>query len=802
MADVLVNITEEMKSSYIDYAMSVIVSRALPDIRDGLKPVHRRILYAMYEQGVTHDQPTKKSARIVGDVMGKYHPHGDAAIYDTMVRMAQDFSMRYPLVDGQGNFGSIDGDPAAAMRYTEVRLSKIAGELLVDIEKDTVDYVPNYDDSLKEPVVLPGRLPNLLVNGSSGIAVGMATNIPPHNLNEVVGALIQLIEDPDATIPQLMEYMQGPDFPTAGYIIGRAGIESAFMTGRGSILMRSKAEIEHGSRHDRIVITELPYQVNKAKVMEDIAELVKADRVDGLSDLRDESDREGIRIVVDVKPGANSNVLLNQLLRHTQLETSFGIINLVLVDGEPRTLNLLETLSHYIDYRVEVVERRTRFELNQAERRAHILAGLLIALRNLDAAIQLIRAASSPVEARIGLIEAFDLTDEQAKAILEMRLSRLTALEQGKIVSEAEELDLEMARLRKILSAKSEILDIIKSELMELSSKFGDDRRTKILESADEVDIEDLIQEEEVAVTISSNGYIKRMPVAAYRMQRRGGMGASGAETKAEDFVSDIFIASTLDYLLFFTDKGKAHWLRVFALPALSKASRGKSIVNLLQLEPDEKITEAISVKSFEVDGYIVMATRSGSIVKVPIRAFANPRKGGIKAVNLKGDSLVAARLTDGNQELIVATKRGKAIRFSEGDVRPSNRGTMGVKAAKIADDDELISMDVVREGATLLTVTRQGNGKRTDLSEYPQQRRGGKGVKNIEVKKGEVCCTRTISEDDELLLTTKDGVMIRLLASEIRVQGRTTQGVRIMRLKKGDEVSAVARIAGEVGGA
>ena len=802
MADVLVNITEEMKSSYIDYAMSVIVSRALPDIRDGLKPVHRRILYAMYEQGVTHDQPTKKSARIVGDVMGKYHPHGDAAIYDTMVRMAQDFSMRYPLVDGQGNFGSIDGDPAAAMRYTEVRLSKIAGELLVDIEKDTVDYVPNYDDSLKEPVVLPGRLPNLLVNGSSGIAVGMATNIPPHNLNEVVGALIQLIEDPDATIPQLMEYMQGPDFPTAGYIIGRAGIESAFMTGRGSILMRSKAEIEHGSRHDRIVITELPYQVNKAKVMEDIAELVKADRVDGLSDLRDESDREGIRMVVDVKPGANSNVLLNQLLRHTQLETSFGIINLVLVDGEPRTLNLLETLSHYIDYRVEVVERRTRFELNQAERRAHILAGLLIALRNLDAAIQLIRAASSPVEARIGLIEAFDLTDEQAKAILEMRLSRLTALEQGKIVSEAEELDLEMARLRKILSAKSEILDIIKSELMELSSKFGDDRRTKILESADEVDIEDLIQEEEVAVTISSNGYIKRMPVAAYRMQRRGGMGASGAETKAEDFVSDIFIASTLDYLLFFTDKGKAHWLRVFALPALSKASRGKSIVNLLQLEPDEKITEAISVKSFEVDGYIVMATRSGSIVKVPIRAFANPRKGGIKAVNLKGDSLVAARLTDGNQELIVATKRGKAIRFSEGDVRPSNRGTMGVKAAKIADDDELISMDVVREGATLLTVTRQGNGKRTDLSEYPQQRRGGKGVKNIEVKKGEVCCTRTISEDDELLLTTKDGVMIRLLASEIRVQGRTTQGVRIMRLKKGDEVSAVARIAGEVGGA
>ncbi|MBN1323268.1 MAG: DNA gyrase subunit A [Methanotrichaceae archaeon] len=802
MADVLVNITEEMKSSYIDYAMSVIVSRALPDIRDGLKPVHRRILYAMYEQGVTHDQPTKKSARIVGDVMGKYHPHGDAAIYDTMVRMAQDFSMRYPLVDGQGNFGSIDGDPAAAMRYTEVRLSKIAGELLVDIEKDTVDYVPNYDDSMKEPVVLPGRLPNLLVNGSSGIAVGMATNIPPHNLNEVVGALIRLIEDPDATIPQLMEYMQGPDFPTAGYIIGRAGIESAFMTGRGSILMRSKAEIEHGSRHDRIVITELPYQVNKAKVMEDIAELVKADRVDGLSDLRDESDREGIRIVIDVKPGANSNVLLNQLLRHTQLETSYGIINLVLVDGEPRTLNLRETLSHYIDYRVEVVERRTRFELNQAERRAHILAGLLIALRNLDAAIKLIRAAPSPAEARVGLIEAFDLTDEQAKAILEMRLSRLTALEQGKIVSEAEELDREMARLRKILSAKSEILDIIKSELMELSSEFGDDRRTKILESADEVEIEDLIQEEEVAVTITSNGYIKRMPVAAYRMQRRGGMGASGAETKAEDFVSDIFIASTLDYLLFFTDKGKAHWLRVFALPALSKASRGKAIVNLLQLEADERITEAIPVKSFEGDGYIVMATRSGSIVKVPIKAFSNPRKGGIKAVNLRGDSLVAARLTDGNQELIVATKHGKAIRFSEGNVRPSNRGAMGVKAAKIAADDELISMDVVREGASLLTVTRQGYGKRTDLSEYPQQRRGGKGVKNIEVKKGEVCCTRTISEDDELLLTTKDGVMIRLLASEIRVQGRATQGVRIMRLKKGDEVSAVARIAGEVGGA
>jgi len=795
MTEVQVNITEEMKSSYIDYAMSVIVGRALPDVRDGLKPVHRRILYAMYEQGVTHDQPYKKSARIVGDVMGKYHPHGDAAIYETMVRMAQDFSMRYPLIDGQGNFGSVDGDPAAAMRYTEVRLSRIAEEMLADINKDTVDYVPNYDGSLKEPVVLPGKLPNLLVNGSTGIAVGMATNIPPHNLNEVAAALIHVIDHPDATLAELMEHVQGPDFPTAGYILGRAGIESAYVTGRGSIVIRARSEIETGARSDRIVFTELPYQVNKAKVIEDIAELVKSGRIEGISDIRDESDRDGIRMVVDLKAGVNSDVVLNLLHRHTQLETSFGIINLVLVDGQPRTLSLRETLDQYINYRKEVIERRTSFELDQALRRAHILDGLLIALQNIDQVIRLIRAAQSPAEARNGLMESFTLSEEQAKAILDMRLQRLTGLEQEKIASEAKDLEKEINRLRQILSSEHEVLEIIKGELRELTETYGNPRRTEIIEDYSAVQVEDLIHEEEVAVTITNDGYIKRQLLSAYRMQRRGGRGVIGAETKSEDFVTDLFIASTLDYLLFFTDKGKAHWLRVYEIPALGKASRGKAIVNMLHLEQDEKITEAMPVKSFNVGGYIVMATRMGNIVKTPIKAFSNPRKGGIKAVNLRGDNLVAAKLTDGDQQLIVATRRGKAIRFHEDDVRSSHRGAMGVKAINLAEGDELISMDVVREGTSLLTITRQGYGKRTELTEYPSQRRGGKGIKNIGDKKGDVVATRTVSEQDELLLTTREGIMIRIPAAEIRVQGRATQGVRIMNLRPGDEVAAVARI-------
>lgn len=795
MTEVQVNITEEMKSSFIDYAMSVIVSRALPDVRDGLKPVHRRILYAMYEQGMTHDQPYKKSARVVGDVMGKYHPHGDAAIYETMVRMAQNFSMRYPLIDGQGNFGSIDGDPAAAMRYTEVRLSKIAGEMLADIEKDTVDFVPNYDGSLKEPTVLPAKLPNLLLNGSTGIAVGMATNIPPHNLKELASAIIHLIDAPDATLGDLMVHLPGPDFPTGGYIVGRSGIEAAYMTGRGSILLQSKSEIEEGPKNTRIIFTELPYQVNKAKMIEDMAEMIKAGRLEGISDLRDESDKEGIRFVVEVKSGFNVHVVLNQLHKHTPLQTSFGINNLVLVDGQPKTLSLKQTLEHYIHYRSQVIERRTRFDLLQAEKRAHILAGLLIALKNIDEVIRLIKAAPSPVEAKDSLMQAFALSEEQAKAILDMRLQRLTGLEQEKIVSEAAELENTIARLKKILSSNLEILKIIKDELKELCETYGDERRTQIIEAEGEVSREDLIQDEEVAVTITSSGYIKRQPVDAYRMQRRGGRGVIGAETKSEEFVTDVFTASTKDYLLFFTDKGKAHWLKVYEVPAMGKASRGKSIVNMLQLEQDEKMTGAIPVKNFDADGFIVLVTRSGSIVRMPIRAFSNPRKGGIKAVNLKGDSLVAARLTDGNQELLVATKYGKAIRFHENNVRASNRGTMGVKAITLEFNDELISMDVVKTGSTLLTITTQGYGKRTELGEYPLQRRGGKGVKNIEARKGGVCCTTTVSEDDELLVTTKDGVVIRIPTSEIRIQGRSTQGVRIMNVKPGDEVAAAARI-------
>ncbi|MDM7935482.1 MAG: DNA gyrase subunit A [Methanothrix sp.] len=797
MTEVQVSITEEMKSSYIDYAMSVIVGRALPDVRDGLKPVHRRILYAMYEQGMTHDQPFKKSARVVGDVMGKYHPHGDAAIYETMVRMAQGFSMRYPLIDGQGNFGSVDGDPAAAMRYTEVRLSRIAEELLVDIEKETVDLVPNYDGSLKEPVVLPAKLPNLLLNGSTGIAVGMATNIPPHNLRELVGALIHLIDHPDAQLSDLLSIMPGPDFPTGGYIVGRSGIEAAYQTGRGSIILQARSEIEEGGRSTRIVFSELPYQVNKSRLVEDIAEMVKAGRLEGVADLRDESDKEGIRLVVEVRQGFNAQVVLNQLHKHTALQTSYGINNMVLVDGQPRTLSLKQTLEEYIRYRSKVIERRTRFELQEAERRAHILAGLLIALRSIDEVIGLIRASPSPVQAKDSLVEVFGLSEEQARAILDMRLQRLTALEQEKIASEAADLERTIARLREILSSSREILQIIKQELSELAEAYGDERRTEILEAGWEVSREDLIQDEEVAVTITSSGYIKRQPLSAYRMQRRGGRGVIGAETREEEFVTDVFIASTKDYLLFFTDKGRAHWLKVYEIPSLGRATRGKSIVNLLRLEAGERIAGAIPVKSFE-SGFIVLVTRGGSIVRMPLQAFSNPRKGGIKAVNLKGDSIVAARLTDGGQELLVATRFGKAIRFKETDVRASNRGTMGVRAMSLNPGDELISMDVIRPGSddTLLTVTNLGYGKRTELSEYPTQRRGGKGVKNIETRKGFVCCTTTVSGEDQLLVTTREGVMIRIPASDIRVQGRATQGVRVMSVKPGDEVAAVARIS------
>ncbi|MDD3021729.1 MAG: DNA gyrase subunit A [Alphaproteobacteria bacterium] len=794
MTEIDVEITSEMKSSYIDYAMSVIVSRALPDVRDGLKPVHRRILYAMYEQGMTFNQPYKKSARVVGDVMGKYHPHGDAAIYGTLVRMAQDFSMRYPLIDGQGNFGSIDGDPAAAMRYTEVRLSEISGELLADIGKETVDFVPNYDDSLKEPSVLPAKLPNLLINGSTGIAVGMATNIPPHNLKEVAKAVITLIDNPEINTIDLMECIPGPDFPTGGYIIGKSGIESAYHSGRGIIRLRAKSIIERGNR-SKIIVTELPYQVNKSKLMENIADLIKSDRVEGISDLRDESDREGIRVVIELKQGINPEVVLNQLHKQTQLEVSYSIINVVLVDGLPGTLPLRDILNHYVSHRVEVIERRTRFDLNRAENRAHILAGLLVALQNVRDVITLIRKAASPADARESLTATFGLSEEQTKAILEMRLQRLTALEQGKIKSEASDLEVTISRLRQILADPGEVLDIIKFELTELSNKYGDERRTQIIEAEGEIHLEDLIQEEEVSVTITSGGYIKRQPVTAYRTQRRGGRGVMGSDTKSEDFVTDLFVASSHEYILFFTDKGKAHWLRVFDVPAMGRTARGKAIVNLLQLDSDEKITEAIAVKNFDSDGYIMMATKNGQVVRTSIRAYSHPRKTGIKAMNLKGDSLVAARLTDGGQELIMATKLGKAIRFHESEIRASNRGSMGVRGIRLANDDQVISMDVIQPGTALLTVTEEGYGKRTELSEYPPHRRGGKGMKNIDPRRGHVVVSRIVSEEDELMITTKEGVVIRISTSDIRIQGRATQGVRIMRLDSGDEVAAVARI-------
>jgi DNA gyrase subunit A len=656
--------------------------------------------------------------------------------------------------------------------------------------------VPNYDGSLKEPTVLPGKLPNLLLNGSTGIAVGMATNIPPHNLNELAGAIIYLIDQPQATLPELMHYLPGPDFPTGAFIVGRAGIEAAYQTGRGSIMLQSKSEIEEGTRSTKIIFTELPYQVNKSKLIEDMAEMVKGGRLEGISDLRDESDKDGIRMVVEVKSGFNVHVVLNQLYKHTALQTSYGINNMVLIDGLPKAVSLKETLEQYIHYRSIVIERRTRFELDAAEKRAHILAGLLIALKNIDEVIRLIKAAATPAEAKDALMQAFQFSEEQSKAILEMRLQRLTGLEQEKIVSEAAELELLIARLRQILSSNLEILSIIKQELTELINTYGDERRTQIIEVEGEVSREDLIQEEEVAVTITSSGYIKRQPLTAYRMQRRGGRGVMGADTKTEEFVTDVFTASTKDYLLFFTDKGKAHWLKVYEVPSMGRVTRGKSIVNLLQLDPDERMTGAIPVKSFEA-GFIVLVTKSGSIVKMPLQAFSNPRKGGIKAINLKGDSLISAKLTDGGKELLVATKFGKAIRFKETDVRASNRGTMGVKAIRLNMGDELISMDVIQAGSssTLLTITNQGYGKRTELEEYPQQRRGGKGVKNIDARKGFVCCTTTVSEDDELLVTTKDGVVIRIPTNEVRVQGRSTQGVRIMNVKQGDEVAAVARI-------
>ncbi len=944
----LVNIEDEMKRSYIDYAMSVIVGRALPDVRDGLKPVHRRILYAMNEQGMTHDKPYKKSARIVGDVLGKYHPHGDIAVYDTLVRMVQDFSLRYPLIDGQGNFGcftgdtriklldgteksfeelarlgpdeifyvysidehgrivvgegrnaritrrnaeiielildngetlrctpdhkfmlrdstykeaqdltpedslmpvyldaaqnynhrivskrwlkdradtyditvdryhnfllasgvfvhnSIDGDSAAAMRYTEVRLAKIAEEILGDIDKETVDFVPNYDDSLKEPIVLASKLPNLLINGSTGIAVGMATNMPPHNLGEVIDGTAMVIDNPNIELGELIRVIKGPDFPTAGFIYGRQGIIDAYSTGRGSIKMRARATVEEKKNKEQIIITELPYQVNKAKLIEEIAGLVRDKKIIGITDLRDESDKDGIRIVMEISRQAQGNIILNQLYSHTQLETSFGVINLALVDGQPRLLTLKDLIIHYITHRKQVITRRSQFELKKAQQRAHILEGLRIALDHIDEVIKLIKASKTPDEARIGLVSKFSLSEEQAKAILDMRLQRLTGLEREKIDAEYNELLKTIAWLNELLASEAKILALIKTELAELKTRFADKRRTEIIENTGELATEDLIPKEEDVITITNSGYIKRIAVDSYKQQRRGGKGVIGMETKDEDFVSDLFIANTHDYILFFTDKGKVYWLKVYEVPTAGRQARGTAIINLLQIEQGEKINAYIPISKFDDAHYLLMVTKNGTAKKTALSAFSNPRKAGIIAISLDdGDKLVSVKLTDGTKDVVIGTKHGKAIRFNENDIRDMGRGAYGVRGVKLVGDDEVVSMAVVENDATLLTVTENGYGKRTGFEEYRTMNRGGQGVITIDVgvRNGNVVDIRTVHEDDGIMVTTSKGIIIRVPVSSIRVQGRNTQGVKIMNVEDNDRVVGVATLAKEENG-
>jgi len=793
-----INIEDEMKTSYINYAMSVIVGRALPDVRDGLKPVHRRILFGMKEQGMTHDKPYKKSARIVGDVMGKYHPHGDAAIYDTMVRMAQDFSMRYPLADGQGNFGSIDGDSAAAMRYTEIRLWNLAQEILDDLDKDTVDFIPNYDGSLKEPVILPSKVPNLLINGSTGIAVGMSTNMPPHNLREIVDAVTMTIDNPEVTTQELMSVVHGPDFPTGAYIYGKSGIHRAYESGRGIIKIRARTTVEQHKNKESIIINEMPYQVNKAKLIENIANLVKEKKISGITDLRDESDRNGIRVVIELSRGTNADVVLNQLFRHTQMESSFGIINLALVDGQPMILGLKDIIRHFIDHRVEVVTRRSIFEMEKAKKRAHILEGLQIALDHIDQVIALIRQSQTTDEAKTRLIAELDLSQEQAKAILDMRLQRLTGLEREKIDNEHKELMETIRWLQEVLGDKNKIFGIIKQEIIDIKDRYGDDRRTQIIEGNTEMEDEDLIPVEDVVVTISNSGYIKRMPVHTYKQQRRGGRGVIGMDTKETDFVVDLFVASTHDYILFFTDKGRVYWLKVYEIPDASRQSRGKAIINLIEVDNNENITAQIPVKAFKDDQYLIMATGCGVVKKTVLSAFSNPRRSGIIAITLdEGDKLKIVKLTDGYKDIIIGSRHGKAIRFNEADVRATGRGARGVRGIRLIGDDYVVGMDIVRDDATLLTITENGFGKRTQFGEYRKMNRGGQGVITIisSIRNGMVVDVKAINETDELMVTTSGGIIIRVPVSDIRVQGRNTQGVKIMNVKNKDKVMAVARV-------
>jgi len=806
-----VNIEDEMKRSYMDYAMSVIIGRALPDVRDGLKPAHRRVLYGMKTMGLSATRGYRKCAKIVGEVMGNYHPHGDASIYDTLVRLAQDFNMRYPLVDGQGNFGSIDGDPPAAMRYTEARLQALADDLQADLDKETVDFTPNYDETTEEPTVLPAPFPNLLVNGAAGIAVGMATNIPPHNLSEIIGGCIWLIENTHLAaeaslsraekIKQLLHLIPGPDFPTAGYIIGRRGIVQAYTTGRGSILMRARSKIETSKKGDKvsIVVTEIPYQVNKKGLLERIAELVREKTIEGISDLRDESDREGMRIVIELKRGEVPEVILNNLYKHTPLQSSFGVIMLAIVGGRPKVLSLLELVESFVEFRRDVVRRRTEFEMKKAEARYHVLEGLKIALDRLDAVIKLIRSSKTPPEAREGLMAQFGLSPIQAQAILDMQLQRLTGLERQKILDELADLLKTIERLRAILASERLLMQIIVDELKQVKENYGDARRTEIIEGEPgEISIEDLIAEEDMAITVSNTGYIKRTAISTYRQQRRGGKGRIGMRTRDEDFVGHLFVASTHAYIMIFSDRGRAYWLKVHEIPDVGPGGKGKAIANLVSMEEGEKIAALLAVKEFDDAHFIVMGTRRGIVKKTALSAFSNPRAGGIIAIGVEeGDAVIAVQLTDGNGEMFIGTREGMAIRFPETDVRPMGRTAYGVRGITLRDQDYVVAMEVVRPGGTLLTVTEHGYGKRTEIEEYRVQSRGGVGIINIATtdRNGQVVGVAYVQEGDELLLITQQGMILRTQANDVRAIGRATQGVRLIDIEEGDKVVSIARL-------
>ncbi|PLW97947.1 MAG: DNA gyrase subunit A [Marinilabiliales bacterium] len=806
-----VNIENQMKSAYIDYSMSVIVSRALPDVRDGLKPVHRRVLFGMHELGVFSNRSYKKSARIVGEVLGKYHPHGDTSVYDSMVRMAQDWSLRYPLVEGQGNYGSIDGDNPAAMRYTEARLRKIAEDMLVDIDKDTVDHQLNFDDTLKEPTVLPTQIPNLLVNGASGIAVGMATNMAPHNLSQVIDGILAYIDDRDIEMGDLIKLVQAPDFPTGGIIYGYEGVVNAFETGRGRVMMRGEAIIEESSTgKEQIIVTSIPYQVNKAEMIRKTADLVNEKKIDGISDIRDESDRNGLRIVYDLKRDAIPSIVLNKLYQMTALQSSFSVNNVALVNGRPRTLNLKDLIHYFVEHRHEVVIRRAQYELSEAERKAHVLEGLLIALDNLDAVIALIRASKTPEEARIGLMDSFELTEIQAKAILDMRLQKLTGLERDKIKSDYEELQKLIAELKELLADEGKRMQLIKDELINIKEKYGDERRSQIVYTAEDISMEDVIPDEKVVITISHLGYIKRTALTEYRQQKRGGRGSRGSTTRDEDFLEHLFVATNHNYMLFFTEKGKVFWMRVFEIPEGTKTSKGRAIQNLIHIDPDDKVQAYINVKDLKDEDYInnnfiILATKAGTIKKTSLELYSRPRQNGIIAINIReGDELLEAKLTNGENEVILAKKSGRAIRFNEAKVRPMGRNASGVRGVTLeGKDDEVIGMICIESNdKTILVVSEKGYGKRSEIDDYRVTNRGGKGVKTINVteKTGSLIAIKDVTDNDQLMIINKSGIVIRMGMEDVRIMGRATQGVRFIKIEEGDEIAAVAKIELEEG--